>query len=178
MSKLLGLTQHTSVNVLVAFVDLTFYSKTSAKMEDQKVAQWMDEFFEKLSALVEDKKGLIVKFIGDAALIVFEEDVAEEGILCLMATKTKIDQWLQSDGYKSRLEVKIHFGPVIAGPFGGKTKKRFDVIGKTVNTTALLQDRPFSISTQAFRQLSPESRKLFKKHTPPITYIREEDRHS
>jgi hypothetical protein len=30
----------------------------------------------------------------------------------------------------------------------------------------------------AFRALSPETRKMFKKHTPPVTYIALEDSHA
>jgi class 3 adenylate cyclase len=178
MSHLVSLSQQTQINALVAFADLTYYTKTASKMENQEVASWMNTFFERLGEIIELKGGVIVKFIGDAALIVFEEKLAEQGIHCLLEAKEQIDGWLQKEGYKSRLEIKIHFGPVIAGPFGSKSKKTFDVIGNTVNTAATLQERPFCLSTQAFRQLSPEGRKHFKKHTPPITYIREEDRHS
>jgi hypothetical protein len=32
-----------------------------------------------------------------------------------------------------------------------------------------------ALSGEAFRKLGPEMRKRFKKHTPPITYIRVED---
>jgi hypothetical protein len=34
-----------------------------------------------------------------------------------------------------------------------------------------------ALSAEAFRQLGPELRKRFKKHTPTITYIRTEDPH-
>jgi hypothetical protein len=34
-----------------------------------------------------------------------------------------------------------------------------------------------ALSPQAFRKLEPETRKLFKKHTPPVTYIPVEERH-
>ena len=61
----------------------------------------MDSFFERLTQLIESKKGLIVTFIGDAALIVFEENLAEQGILSLLNAKTDIDDWLQSEGYPS-----------------------------------------------------------------------------
>ena len=177
MSALSSLKEHTPVNMLVSFVDLTLYTKAALSMEDQAVAKWMDAFFEKLEKIISASGGIIVKYIGDAALIVFEERLAEQGILCLLDAKTQIDDWLSHDGYASRLQVKIHFGQAIAGPFGGKGNKRFDVIGSTVNAAATLREKPFCISAQAFRQLSAEGRKHFKKHTPPITYIRLEDRH-
>jgi class 3 adenylate cyclase len=54
--------------------------------------------------------------------------------------------------------------------------KRYDVIGKTVNTAAALEGRGVALSVSAFRKLGPALRRRFKKHTPPITYIRLEDR--
>lgn len=177
MSRLLSLSEKTEINALVAFTDLTLFMKTSQGMEDVEVARWMDEFFEKISGIVAESGGVIVKFIGDAVLIVFDENLVDSGVKCLLRVKDEIDQWLIQQGYKSRLEVKIHYGKVVAGPFGAKENKRFDVIGKTVNTAATLQAKSFAISVQAFRQLSPETRKLFKKHTPPVTYIRSGDRH-
>ena len=66
---------------------------------------------------------------------------------------------------------------MIAGPFGGVKAKRYDVAGKTVNTTAALEATGITLSGAAFRKLGRDLRTRFKKHTPPITYIRTEDPH-
>jgi len=44
-----------------------------------------------------------------------------------------------------------------------------------VNTTATLEGSGVTLSVSAFRKLGPELRRRFRKHTPPITYIRLED---
>jgi hypothetical protein len=41
----------------------------------------------------------------------------------------------------------------------------------TVNIAATLKSNDLAITPQLFRRLNPDTRKLFKKHTPPITYI-------
>jgi hypothetical protein len=46
-----------------------------------------------------------------------------------------------------------------------------------VNICATLESGPLVLSPQAFRALDAEARRHFKKHTPPVTYIRVEDRH-
>jgi hypothetical protein len=51
------------------------------------------------------------------------------------------------------------------------------VLGRNVNTTAILSGFGLTLSSEAFRQLSPELRRRFKKHTAPTTYIRTEDPH-
>jgi hypothetical protein len=54
---------------------------------------------------------------------------------------------------------------------------RAEVLGKEVNATAMLDSMGVALSVEAFRRLDPEARKRFKKHTPPVTYIRTGDPH-
>ena len=77
-----------------------------------------------------------------------------------------------------RANVKAHFGQVVAGEFGARSEKRFDLLGKTVNTAAILVGSGgVTLSTEAFRKLGPELRRRFKKHSAPVTFIRSEDPH-
>jgi len=73
--------------------------------------------------------------------------------------------------------IKDHFGSAGAARRGTRTDKRFDVFGVTVNTAAELRPSGFAMTPQVFRKLDPESRRAFKKHTPPITYIPVDERH-
>jgi len=170
-----GLTTRTEVSALVAFADLTRFQASSLKRDDHAIAEFLDALYRRTTAAVE-RDGRVVKYMGDAALIVVEEGRVDAGVTALLALKRDTDAWLEAQGWRgSRLVVKAHFGPVIAGPYG--SEGRFDVVGNTVNTAATLEAREFALSAQAFRQLSPPMRQHFKKHTPPITYIRTEDRH-
>lgn len=80
-------------------------------------------------------------------------------------------------GWDCHLAAKVHYGPVAAGHFGTVGEKRYDVLGKTVNVGARLESSGVALSVEAFRQLGPKTRQRFKKHTPPVTYIRQEDSH-
>ena len=73
MSGLTSLSKHTEINALIAFVDLSRYMKTSVQMENSKVAMWIDSFYERVAQSIESRSGIVVKFVGDAALVVFEE---------------------------------------------------------------------------------------------------------
>ena len=119
--------------------------------------------------------GRVVKFIGDAGLLVFPAEHVDAGVLALFDLKQRVDEFMVGRGWPCRLMAKAHFGTVAAGAFGARGDKRYDVLGKTVNTTARLESAGIALSADAFRQLSPETRKRFKKHTPPIAYIRLED---
>ena len=128
-----------------------------------------------MASLVERAGGRVVKFIGDAALLVFPEDAVDRGVEGLLQLKDTVDDLMQERGWDCRLAVKAHFGTTVAGPFGAAGAKRFDVIGKAVNTAATLDSTGVTLSVAAFRKLGPELRRRFHKHTPPITYIRMED---
>ena len=73
------------------------------------------------------------------------------------------------------LSLLSHFGTTVAGPFGPAGAKRYDVIGKAVNTAAMLDATGVTLSVAAFRKLGPEFRRRFRKHTPPVSYIRIDD---
>ena len=126
-----------------------------------------------MTSRVEGAGGRVVKFIGDATLAVFPEDHVDRGVETMLALKQEVDDVFSRAGWPCRLVVKMHFGSVVAGDYAG----RFDVLGKNVNAAAMLDSLGVALSADAFRKLSPETRKRFKKHTPPITYIRVEDPH-
>lgn len=163
------------VSLLVAFADLTRFGAQSQRVSDVDLADVLDAYYERLAAVVEAAGGRLVKFIGDGAVVVFDEDGVDRGVQALLDLKESVDSFMGAKGWECRLAIKAHFGTTVAGPFGSAGGKRFDVIGKTVNTAAMLDSTGVTLSVAAFRKLSPELRRRFKKHTPPITYIRLED---
>jgi class 3 adenylate cyclase len=99
----------------------------------------------------------------------------DRGVEMLLVLKDAVDRSMADRGWECRLIVTVHFGTAVAGPFGLAGAKQHDIIGKVVNTTALLDSAGVTLSVAAFRKLSPLLRRRFKKHTPPVTYIRAED---
>jgi hypothetical protein len=51
-------------------------------------------------------------------------------------------------------------------------------MGNEVNNCAIMKSNGFALSAEVFRKLNSETRKYFKKHTPPITYIPIENIHN
>jgi class 3 adenylate cyclase len=160
-------------HLLIAFADLTRYSAQSLCVTDAQLADTMSAYYALVEEHVAARGGRVVKFIGDAALVVFPEEIADRGVDALLSLKSAADAFFEARGWPCRLIVKAHFGAVIAGDFAG----RYDVLGKEVNAAAMLDSLGVALSVEAFRKLSPELRQRFKKHTPTITYIRIEDPH-
>ena len=118
-----------------------------------------------------------MKAIGDAGLFAFLSEDTDNAVLALRNVQHRGDAYLSKNGYKGRGIFKMHCGPVASGPLGAPGNKPFDVIVDTVNIAATLEAVGFAMTPQVFRALKPETRKLFKKHTLPVTYIGLDDKH-
>ena len=177
MTDFKSLQTATDMDLLVAFFDLSRFAREVQGKTSREVFDYMDAYYEFVGDIIENAGGTIIKFIGDAALIVWEEDQIDSGVLALKTLKEQGDAWLQNRGAQSYHRIKAHFGSVTCGPMGTKTDKRVDVFGEAVNIAATLTANGLALSPQAFRKLAPETRKHFKKHTPPITYIPVEEPH-
>jgi adenylate cyclase len=157
--------------LVVAFLDLKGFAAQSGRVSDGEIADQLDAYYAKVSARVVAAGGYVVKFIGDGALVVFHRAAADAAVEACLDLKAEIDTWLAGRGWHCELTAKIHVGDVVVGPFGGK----LDVIGREVNAAAMLDSTGVALSVPAFRALGAELRTRFRKHTPPVTYIRHED---
>ena len=137
----------------------------------------MAAYYDLATSVIRSGGGRVVKFIGDAALIVFPQEGADAGVQALLRLKSDADQFMIERNWECRLIVKVHAGTAAGAHLGEGADARYDVLGKAVNVAARLESNGVALSAEAFRTLSPEMRKLFKRHTPPITYIRHEDLH-
>ena len=158
-------------SLVVAFLDLVGFAAQSARIPDTELAEQLDAYYARITTRATSAGGHVVKFIGDGALVVFHRDAADLAVDTLLALKQELDTWLADIGWQCRTTIKVHVGEVIVGPFGGK----LDVIGREVNTAAMLDSTGVALSVPAFRALSSGTRAQFRKHTPPVTYIRHED---
>src|SRR5262249_28118424 len=147
----------------------------SQRVEDFEIADTIDRYYERVANAVAAAGGTTVKFIGDAALVVFPRHAVDAGIRALFDLKASVDRFMAERGWECRLEAKVHFGEVIAGQFGPDGAARFDVIGRAVNDTAMLsKSAGINLSREAFRQLSPDLQQRFTQHSPPVTYVHRE----
>lgn len=154
----------------VAFFDLSRMAEWTSPDEDARVASFFQAFYGLAAKHLKPAGGRIVKFMGDAGLVVFPKESAEEAIFALADFARKARELARGAGLDAYLNVNVHAGPVVSGSFGPAGQERFDVIGKTVNVAARLGRRGVTLSAQAFRCLSPEGRARFSKHAPPVTY--------
>lgn len=164
----------TTAEFLVGFTDVRAFLTVAKQLEtSRKLFEFLDDLAVRMSVVVEDSGGRILKFIGDAALVVYPGEDADIGVRSLLNLKEVVDSYIAERGFASRLAVSAHYGEATIGPFGPEA--RLDILGETVNRAAMVERGPhrseFAITPEAFRRLKPETRTLFRKFTPPIVYL-------
>jgi adenylate cyclase len=165
------------MNLLVSFCDIRgFYNFCQGKSH-LEITKFLDEFYELVGDIIEGAGGQILKFLGDAALIIFAEEDVSRGVIALKKLQDESDAWLKARNTSCRNIIKAHFGPVSGGLVGTRHNKQFDIFGMTVNTAFKIPSYGLAITPQVFRQLDTDTRQLFKKHTPPMRYIPLDEAH-
>jgi class 3 adenylate cyclase len=161
----------TEQELLVGFYDLRGYMRYAETAEPRQLLDTMAGYFAVTGEIIQDAGGRLIKTLGDAGLAAFPADRADSAVRALQSLQSKGRDWLAERGYKSHVIVKLHLGRVALGRVGSPGEEIIDVYGKTVNVAASLPSTGLAMTPAVFRSLQPETRKLFKKHTPPITYI-------
>ena len=157
--------------LLIGFYDLSGYMRYAESTEPPKLLALMAGYFALTGQIVKDAGGRLIKTLGDAGLAAFPAEQADDAVRACQALQAKGREWLAHHDYKSHVVVKLHLGPVAIGKVGSPGEEIIDVYGKTVNVAATLPSTGLAMTPAVFRSLQPETRKLFKKHTPPISYI-------
>jgi class 3 adenylate cyclase len=147
---------------VIAFVDLARFQIASRRVKDETLAEIVQDYYERVSDGVKGTGGRVVKFMGDGALIVFPVDRASQAARSLVLLKQEVDTRMSKRKFPTSMVARVHVGEVIAGDFGAKGDKRFDVIGTAVNRAASLRyTEGVSFTAEAYAKLDAKTQKLF-----------------
>ncbi len=162
--------------LLVGFYDLRGFMRFAEATGPRPLLDLMTGYFACTGKIVADAGGRLIKTLGDAGLVAFPADRVDAGVQAVRALQSTGRDWLGARGFKTAVLAKLHIGPVAIGRVGSPGEEIIDVYGRTVNIAAALPSTGLAVTPSVFRSLQPDTRRLFKKHTPPITYIDAEDR--
>jgi adenylate cyclase len=139
----------------VLFCDLRGFTALSEDQGAEEAVATLNDFFTVTTSWVRECGGIVDKFIGDAALVVFgllddDDDAnavavraAVAGMRCALGLEEKLDQLnvQRAEAGKEPLAVTIaiHSGEVVAGVIGSADRHEYTVVGDTVNVAARLQ---------------------------------------
>jgi class 3 adenylate cyclase len=156
---------------LIVFLDLTNFQLQSERIDDAEIAETIDGHYRRVTRAIQAAGGRVIKFIGDATMAVFPEQVVDGAVRAIFDIRAVEDLALGQQGWNCRLHAKAHFGEVVGGVFGVDDDKRFDIFGKAVNRTAKLTTTGFTVSAEAYARLSPELQRRFKHQSATQTYV-------
>jgi adenylate cyclase len=142
--------------LVLAVIDLASFTRTAQTMSDRAIFDMLSEFYELAGTTIEAEGGKVVKFMGDAALIVFAGDNPDRAVQKLRLLKNAMENWLAAYDPELKLLIKAHLGRVVCGPLGTVSDKRFDVIGHAVNDLFLMQRGDFVLSGPLEKRLGSD----------------------
>src|SRR5271170_2700119 len=108
----------TALKGLVACSDLTGYAKFAAKQSGEEIFQLLSDYYEFVGDTIAPASGKVIKFMGDAALMLFPETAADAGVRALLELQSQGDRFLADRNVPCRHHLRAHFGPVCFGEIG------------------------------------------------------------
>jgi adenylate cyclase len=126
-------------DVAVLFIDLAGSTQLAASRSPREVASILNDFFRIVVATVNQYSGLVNKFQGDAALVIFENSDGKTGAEEAMAAARLLRIELRQ---RPRIDfgIGLSAGPSYAGNIGSEYRYEYTVIGDAVNEAARLAD--------------------------------------
>ncbi|MNW43336.1 Adenylate cyclase 1 [compost metagenome] len=132
------------------FVDIRGFTSLSESSEPEEIVSVVNEYLDLAARCIFRYEGTLDKFIGDAAMAIFnapleQEDHAFKAVQAALAIQKGAAE-LESK-WKARLNreisfgIGIHTGPAVFGNIGSRKRMDYTAIGDTVNTAARLESR-------------------------------------
>ncbi|HET6520319.1 MAG TPA: adenylate/guanylate cyclase domain-containing protein [Geminicoccaceae bacterium] len=126
--------------VAVLFADVRGFTERAETMDPAALGRFVTEFRRRVGVAAERHGGVIDKFVGDSAMVVFgvpdpRPTDARDALRCAREVLASVAAW--GDG--ARVGVGVHFGEVFCGAVGDETRLEFTVLGDTVNVAARIE---------------------------------------
>ncbi|MFL0578726.1 adenylate/guanylate cyclase domain-containing protein [Dietzia sp. 179-F 9C3 NHS] len=131
----------------VVFVDIIGSTEMAVDRDPAEVVEVLNRFFRVVVETVDEHDGIIDKFLGDAALVVFGapnrlDDPAGAALACARDLADRLPQRVPG----CRAGIGASFGEVVAGYVGADDRFEYTVIGDAVNEASrlceLAKERP------------------------------------
>ncbi|WP_236984382.1 MULTISPECIES: adenylate/guanylate cyclase domain-containing protein [Mycobacterium] len=171
------------VEAAVLYIDLVGSTGLAESLPPQEVAEVLNDFFRIVVDTVHEFRGLINKFEGDAALVIFgaplrSEQPASDALATARALAAKLRRLPLVD-----FGIGVSAGRVFAGNIGAENRYEYTVIGDAVNEAARLadlaktSDRRILCSGAAIERAETAERKRWSERYSTVLRGRSEPTH-
>ena len=159
------------MRAVIMMTDMRNFTGLSDRLPGDSVIELLDDYFDAVVSPIEEKKGEVLKFMGDGVLAIFpaedDEDFAPSSLRALEAATEGLDRLAainqvrhERDQPELRIGIGLHLGEVIYGNVGAADRLDFTVIGPAVNLASRIEGltkrllRPL-LTSSAFAEICP-----------------------
>jgi adenylate cyclase len=159
------------MRAVIMMTDMRNFTGLSDRLPGDNVIELLDDYFDAVVSPIQEKKGEVLKFIGDGVLAIFpaedDEDFAPSSLRALEAATEGLDRLAainqarrEHDQTEFRIGIGLHLGEVIYGNVGAADRLDFTVIGPAVNLASRIEGltkrllRPL-LTSSAFAEICP-----------------------
>lgn len=137
-------------NIAVLFVDIRGFTSMSESLEPEQVVSILNEYFSVIYSSIIAWNGTLDKFIGDAAMAVFNapndvEDYVFNAVCAADDIQKNFEplreKFMSEYGKEVHLGIGINSGTAIVGNIGCMGRFDYTAIGDTVNTASRLESK-------------------------------------
>ncbi len=134
--------------VSVLMSDVRGFTTLSERLPPAKVSEIMNEYFAAMVDVIMSHRGMVSDFIGDGILAIFGAPVedpdharhAVDTALGMQAALSRLNvKWAAEGRPPLAMGVAINTGEAFVGNMGSARKKKYSVLGDTVNTVARIE---------------------------------------
>jgi adenylate cyclase len=130
----------------VLFADIRGFTTLSEQLPPPELIQLLNAYLSRMSRVIEERKGVIDKYIGDEVMAIFgaplaSSDHALRAVMAAVDMLKELQQFNAAEGRNAplRIGIGIATGSVIAGNVGSPERLNYTVLGDTVNLASRLQ---------------------------------------
>lgn len=130
--------------VTVLFADLFGFTALGETLPPEALVALLNDYFGRMSRVIEQHRGEVSKFIGDGLMAVFGAHApnpwqVDDAVHAALAMQAALAEHNAAGGPALRVGIGIHRGPAVAGVLGSRALMEFTVIGGTVNLAARVE---------------------------------------
>ncbi len=127
----------------ILFSDIRSFTTLSEKMTPQQNFNFLNSYLKHIVPLIQDHKGFIDKYIGDAIMAIFPEK-AEDALQSAIDMDKELDTF-NSDRIKGgnepiQIGIGLHTGSLMLGTIGDEKRMEGTVISDAVNLASRIED--------------------------------------
>lgn len=137
-----------NAELTVLFSDIRGFTSISEGLEPKQLTQLMNDYLGAMTAVIQDQRGTLDKYIGDAIMAFWGAPVddpeharhAVAAALRMHAALAELNRSLTARGWPElKIGVGLNTGPMTVGDMGSPVRKAYTVMGDAVNLASRLE---------------------------------------